>query len=166
MRLTYLAAMALLLATPAAAQDRLVDVAIPEGVAQIMREEGYKAVVKTRENGSIHIEGAQGKWTFEVDFYSCHLVKGCESLQFYAWYKREPGYTLERINLWNSSKRFLKVAIDKDDNLETTMDVSLVGKTTYANFADTLDWWSVMSSDLFDFLDKKPDAETKPPAKP
>ncbi|MCH7863464.1 MAG: multicopper oxidase domain-containing protein, partial [Proteobacteria bacterium] len=29
------------------------------------------------------------------------------------------------------------------------MDVTTVGKVSYANFADTIDWWSSMTGDLF-----------------
>lgn len=157
----------LLWGAPAAAQDRLIESMIPEAVAQVMREEGYTAELKKAEDGTRYMSVKRDKWTFNVNFYACDLVKGCESLQFYTWYKRNPGDTLERINEWNAGKRFMKVAIDKDGDLEATMDVSLLGKMTRANLADVLDWWDVMTAEMIKFFPdpvdgKAPAAADKP----
>ncbi len=64
--------------------------------------------------------------------------------------------------------RFIKAAIDKDGDLATYMDVTSLGKTTYANFADAIDWWSVMSGEVSKFLDQEEEKAGKPaaPAKP
>ncbi len=158
------AALLLLWAVPAAAQDRLVESTIPEAVAQVMREEGYTVELKKTDEGKPYFTAKRGEWTFTVQFYDCDLVKGCQSLQFYTWFKRNPGDTLERINEWNAGKRFMKVAVDKDGDLEATIDVSLLGKMTRANLADVIDWWAVMVGEFGKFF---PDpADSKPEAVP
>jgi hypothetical protein len=151
------------IAGSAAAQDRVLDLAYPQAVADTLKEEGYKAEVKKHKDGTTYIESAANGATFTVEFFGCDLVKGCASAQFFAWYEKKPWYSLDMANRWNANKRFIKIVIDKDGDLSTFMDVSTFGKVTYANFADSIDWWSVMSGELAKFLDEE-EAKAAPPA--
>jgi hypothetical protein len=157
MRGIGLAAGAALLLTvqPVWAQDRVVDISKPESVAKLLQEEGYKAELKKNDAGEPYISSAANGSSFTIEFYGCEPGEGCTSMQFFAWYKKEPWYSPELANRWNAGKRFIKAAIDKDGDLATYMDVTALGKTTYANFADTIDWWSVMTGELFKFLDEE-----------
>lgn len=159
---TAAAAASMLVAAPAWSQDRVVDISSPEAVAKLLQEEGYKAELKKNQEGEPYIASASNGSSFTVEFYGCEPGKGCSSLQFYAWYKKEPWYSIEMANRWNADKRFIKAAIDKDGDLATYMDVTALGKTTAANFADTIDWWSVMTGELFKFLDEE-EAKLKKP---
>ncbi|MGK6355314.1 YbjN domain-containing protein [Sphingomonas sp. DT-207] len=145
---------ALLLIDPAAAQERIVDISTPEGVAKVLLEEGYKAEIKKNDDGDPFILSAANGSSFTIEFYGCEKDV-CTSAQFFAWYKKEPWYSVELVNRWNAEKRFIKAAIDKDGDFATYMDVTTLGKTTYANFADTIDWWSVMSGEVSKFLDEE-----------
>ncbi len=142
------------LTAPANAQETLIDLTQPRAVVQAMQDAGYKAALKKDEKGEPYIESAANGSNFTIQFYGCKNATDCPSLQFYSWYKKEPWYTVELANRWNIAKRFIKAMIDKDGDLATTFDVTTAGKTTVANFADAIDWWSVMSGELFDFLDK------------
>ena len=53
------------------------------------------------------------------------------------------------------SKRFLKIAVDKDGNLNEYMDFTGIGKTTYANFVDIVDWYETMDAELGKFVAAK-----------
>src|SRR6218665_1992513 len=140
-------------AVPAAAQDQLVDAAQPSAFAEVLQQEGYKAALKKSEDGKPFIESAANGESFTVNFSECNPVKGCDAAQFYTWYKKQPWFDAELANRWNDDKRFLKISIDKEGDLSVFLDVSLKGKLTYANLADVIDWWSVMTADLDKFLD-------------
>lgn len=162
MRRIMLVGLLAIAASPAAAQDRLIDVSKPETVVQVLQEEGYKAALKKHEDGSVYIESAANGSTFTVEFMNCAPDKGCGSAQFFAWYKKKPWFTPEFANRWNAKMRFIKAAIDKDGDLSSYMDVSTLGKTTYANFVDTIDWWTALSADLFKFVEEEEAKAAKP----
>jgi hypothetical protein len=149
---------------PAAAQqsDKLIDISRPENVVQAMKAAGYKADLQTSKDGDPFIASEANDSAFTIQFYGCKPDAGCTSLQFFAWYKREPYFSVAMTNKWNAEKRFLKVAIDKDGDLSTFMDISSVGKATQANFADMIDWWETMSGELFSFMDAEEAAAKKP----
>ncbi|WP_136162238.1 YbjN domain-containing protein [Sphingomonas flavalba] len=159
-----LIAIAVMVAVPggAAAQaqtradrERPIDVSRAEVVANAVRDAGYKAELKHNEKGDPYIVSAANGAPFIIEFYGCRPDSGCSSLQFYSWYRKEPGFTLDMVNEWNAGKRFLKAYIDKEGDLGATMDVTTIGRMTQANFADALDWWAVMSADLATFIDKR-----------
>jgi len=143
---------------PAAAQQkgdpaRMVDLSRPENVAKLLQEAGYKAELKKHDNtGDPFIASAANGSPFTIEFYDCSPAKGCTSLQFFSWYSKKPYYSIPMTNRWNAQKRFLRIVIDKDGDLSTWMDISTIGKVSFSNFADTIDWWQSMSGDLFTFL--------------
>jgi hypothetical protein len=150
--LKILVAMSILVAAPAVAQTRTVDGTDPANIVSAFQAAGYKALLDKRDNGDPYISSAANGSNFSVEFYGCENGRNCSSLQFYAWYKKKPFYTEALANDWNRQKRFLKAYIDKDGDLATTLDVTTTGALGAENFADTLDWWSVMTAELFKFL--------------
>jgi hypothetical protein len=143
-------------AMPAAAQKgdpaRMVDIARPEEVVKLLQGEGYPAELKKHEDGGPFISSSANGSPFTIEFYDCNAARGCTSMQFFSWYAKKPHYSTAMANRWNVAKRFLKVAIDKDGDLSTWMDIPTVGKVSQAHFADTVDWWKSMTRDLFVFL--------------
>ena len=74
---------------------------------------------------------------------------------------------MELANEWNATKRFLKVAIDKDGDLAEYMYGTAIGRTSYANFLDSVAWFATMDGALAKFLSEKRDkAEAAATAKP
>lgn len=139
-------------AVQAAAQDRLLDLRQPTIVADALRQAGYKAELKTNSKGEPYIESGANGSSFTIEFYNCTGLVNCTSYQFASWYKPDPVFTLAFANEWNLTKRFLKIAVDKDGNLNEYMDFTATGKTTYANFADIVDWYQTMDSSLAKFI--------------
>ncbi|URW76460.1 YbjN domain-containing protein [Sphingomonas donggukensis] len=150
-----MAAMAAAVAQPALAQDKLFDATDPATLTEAMKTAGFKAELKTNDKGEPYINSAANGSPFTIEFYGCEKAKACPSFQFYAWYKKDPLYTLALVNEWNAAKRFLKLRIDTDGDLAMSMDVTSVGKLTQANFADWVDWYQVMDSELDKFLTEK-----------
>lgn len=158
MRTMMMTMAALIVGAPAMAEDRVIDIRQPDVVAAAVREAGYKAELKTDKDGEPLITSAANGSTFTIYFYGCTKGKDCGSLQFFSWYKADAIFTPAFINEWNATKRWIKIAIDKDGDLSMYMDVTSVGKTTYANFADAFDWYTVMDSEFSKFLAAKRDA--------
>ncbi len=146
---------AMLWATPVLAQDKLFDPTKPDQVATALRDAGYKAELKTNAKGEPFISSAANGNTFSIEFYGCTGLTDCSSFQFFSWYKKEPLFDHAFTNDWNARKRFLKAAIDKDGDLSLYLDVAGVGKMTQAAFADWVDWYQVMESDLVKFIAEK-----------
>jgi hypothetical protein len=144
----------------AAAPDKVLDLRQPSVVADALREAGFKAAMKTNTRGEPYIESSANGSSFTIEFYNCTRLVDCSSYQFASWYKPDPLFTSAFANEWNLSKRFLKIAVDKDGNLNEYMDFTATGKTTYANFADIVDWYQTMDASLGKFIN-----ERKNPAK-
>jgi hypothetical protein len=158
-------AMAMALSTPAFAADRVVDVSSVDGVAALLREAGYEAEIKVGKNGDSYIESAIGGNDFQVLFYGCKNKVGCDSFDFYSWFKKEPFFSAEMANDWNANNRFLKVAIDSDGDLSEYAYLSTVGKMTYDNFKDYVAWYGSADADLVTFVDKRRKAAAPTAAK-
>ena len=141
-------------AAGAADPDKLLDLRQPSVVADALREAGYKADMKTNAKGEPYIESSANGSSFTIEFYNCTGLVDCTSYQFASWYKADPLFTSAFANEWNVAKRFLKIAVDKDGNLNEFMDFTATGKTTYANFADIVDWYQTMDASLAKFIDE------------
>lgn len=151
--LAFVAAMTL--PASAMAADRVVDVSSVQGVAALMREAGYKAEIKMGKDGTSYIVSGVNGNSFNIDFYGCTNDKECTSFDFYSWDKKEAFFSPALANEWNASKRFLKVAIDKDGDLSEYLSVSTLGNMTLDNFKDYIDWFASMEGDLAKFLAEK-----------
>ena len=140
-RIAALAAAASACTLPAAAQ--IINARDPERVAEILRKEGFQAKVDPAKEGEdpIITSSAAGS-TFGIYFYNCEAGKNCQSVQFYAGFKK-PKMDLARINTWNREKRFGRAYIDGDGDAAIEMDVNIEpGGIPRELFVDTLDIWS------------------------
>lgn len=145
----------------ASAEDRIVDTGNIATVAALLQEAGYKAEIKKQDNGETYISSAANGNGFSLYFYGCKNDAGCDSFEFYSYYKKKPYFSYQLANEWNAKKRFLKLVLDKDGDLAEYLYVSALGKMTYANFVDYIDWYAAMDADLNSFLVSK-DPDKKP----
>lgn len=152
LRFLTTAALVAAAAMPVAAQDVLIDGTDPAVIATAVQAAGYKAELTKNAQGEPFIKSAANGDSFTIEFYGCKGEKNCTSFQFFSWFKKEPAFTPALANDWNANKRFIKAAIDKDGDLALYMDVTGVGKMTQANFADALDWFTVMQGEMQKFL--------------
>jgi hypothetical protein len=109
-----------------------------EEMAEIVREEGYAPELDEDSHGDPMIR-------FRVEGYNCLLFfYGVEdgramSLQFRAAFREQ--VPMEKVNEWNRRKRFLKVYLDEDGDVNMDMDVDLEGGVTRAYLAERLRTW-------------------------
>jgi len=158
-------AAAMTVSAPAFAADRIVDVSSVDGVAALMREAGYKAEIKVGKDGDSYIESAIGGNDFQILFYGCKNKVGCDSFDFYSWFKKEPFFSTDMANEWNANNRFLKVAIDSDGDLSEYAYISTIGKMTYDNFKDYITWYGSTDADLVKFVAERRKAAAAAAAK-
>src|SRR3546814_316727 len=111
------------------AEDPMLDLRKPDAIAHALQQAGYKAEIRTDSKGKTYISSAANGQNFSIQFYDCG-DDGCNSLQFYTWYKKQDYFSPALTNDWNAHKRFRKVAIDDDGDLSEYLDVSAVGGMT------------------------------------
>lgn len=109
-----------------------------EEMAEIVREEGYTPELGCDSRGDPMIR-------FRVEGYNCLVFfYGVEdgralSLQFRAAFREK--VPIEKVNEWNRRKRFLKVYLDEDLDINMDMDVDLEGGVTREYLAERLRTW-------------------------
>lgn len=155
---TTIAAAALALLPATASAQALVDLGDVKTVAGLLMQAGYKAEIKTGKTGAPYIASASNGNEFTLTFYNCQKETACESFDISSWYKKAPYFSAAMANEWNAKKRFLKIAIDEDGDLVEYLYVSAIGKGTFKNFADYIDWYTAMDGELSKFLREKKDA--------
>lgn len=139
------------LAAPAWAEDVLLDLSTAEKVQAAVQGAGYKAELEKNDDGSFYILSAANGESFTIDLTDCKMLK-CNGLSFQSYYKPEPLFTAEFTNKWNSEKRFLKVSVNGKGELREWLDVTTLGKLTKENFADVIDWYVSMDTELAKFV--------------
>lgn len=116
----------------------------PRQIATLIQNEGYKAVVGEDSYGYPKISGRMSRSNYSVYFFGCDSSKGCNSIQFSAGYNLNTPLTLDKVNAWNSTKRFAKVHLNSKGLPVIRMDVNTDYGVTADNLADTLDYWRLI----------------------
>jgi hypothetical protein len=143
-----LAAPAAFAADPAPCGSGLVCASNPRSVADAVIAAGYKAQLTKDDIGDPRIESAASGYKFNIFFYDCEENKACAALQFNISFADDGKNTLAMVNDWNRKKRFMQMSVLPDKSLRVSYDVTTKGGMTAANFADVVDWWSVMLGEL------------------
>src|SRR3546814_1300687 len=89
----------------------MLDLRKPDAIAHALQQAGYKAEIRTDSKGKTYISSAANGQNFSIQFYDCG-DDGCNSFQFYTWYKKQDYFSPSLTKDWNAHKRLLKVAID------------------------------------------------------
>ena len=114
-------------------------------VAKVLQDKGYKAIVKTDDDGDPEVVSATEGTEFVVFFYGCNHGTRCPSLTFQAHFDTTHPTSTEDVNTWNMNKRFLKAWLNTDKTLYAEMDVEASqGFTTEALAADFDTWFAFM----------------------
>ncbi|ARS25910.1 YbjN domain-containing protein [Sphingomonas sp. KC8] len=133
-----------------------------DGFVRILQDAGYRARLKTHDDGSRFIESAAGGTNFSINFNDCEGESGCTSLRFLAWWTRPASMDLTAINGWNNGYRFARATIDGDDDLVLDYYITLVGGVPAANFLDSFDWWATLLADFDKYMDEKAAGKAAP----
>lgn len=128
-----------------------------EGLAEIVREAGYKALVKSREEGGetykgeAYIETAQSGWKTFITFFNKTKDGKYTSFRFGLWLNNDKGeFSLTKMNEFNTNWRFAKITIN-DNSLLLQMDVSLVGGVSREHLIARVTLWDNLLGNYGDF---------------
>ncbi|MCZ8170988.1 MAG: YbjN domain-containing protein [Novosphingobium sp.] len=134
----------------------MVCAADPATVAAALMEAGYRAKPGKMDNGAPMISSAAAGYNYDVFFSGCTDNKACKSLTFSVTFTDDDQVnSAELANEWNAGYRFSTMAFNKDKTLSVTYDVTTVGGINKANFADVIEWWSIILGDLRVFFNTR-----------
>ena len=125
------------------AQAQMVRAQDPDSVAEALQAAGYAAQMGTDQVGDPMITSGVGGTTFQIFFYNCTDHRECATVQFHSGYDLNDPVSLERINEWNSSQRFGRAYLDREDDPILEMDVDLDdGGVSRLLFIDNIEFWA------------------------
>jgi hypothetical protein len=127
-------------APPLEAQD-LIGANDPEGLAELIRSQGFQARLDKDGSGDPLIRSAAGGGDFQIEFYGCTQNRNCKTLRLYAGYDLQNGSTLEKINEWNTDKRFASAYLDDEDDPFLQMDINTEGGISPLALETSLEIW-------------------------
>jgi hypothetical protein len=126
-----------------------------ENFAAVLREQGYKAQVKSTTDGTRYIDSAANGVFFTLTFADCNLKAGCSTLRYVASWERPEKFTPLQANEWNAGFKLARAAVDAEDYVILDYYLSLKGGVTNENFLDSFDWWTLLLTDFRKFMDGK-----------
>lgn len=137
----FVAALAAAWAIPASAEP--VQAQNPKSVLKALQDAGYPGVLATDKVGDPLINTGVSGTSIQIFFYNCTDHKDCATVQFNSGYDLAQPVSLERINQWNSSQRFGRAYLDKENDPILQMDVDLDdGGMSPLLFIDNIEFFS------------------------
>ena len=137
----YAIAIALAVISTAAPAKDLPDSGMTaEEVTAWLLNAGYQAKIVTDQSGKITISSAADGIEFHVAFYDCH-DRRCGSIQFFAGFDTKGALSPQKINQWNTTKRWARGYVDNTNDPWIEMDVDLSPGGTYEILKDEFATW-------------------------
>ncbi len=116
----------------------------PDEMAQLMSQYGWPAHIAKGADGGPIINSRIAGVKFDVRFFECQSGR-CRDIQFaVGWSNAQPPtVTLDKVNAWNGSHRFLRTYLTPDHALWAVMDARIARGST-ANVEENLVLWQAM----------------------
>lgn len=128
----------------------LLDIGTPDTVVQLVQDAGFRAQLKTLDDGHKFIESSANGMKFQIHFYGCTAENtGCELLVFTAGFDFAEAQDEEIVSDWNFT-RFTKAYLDKEGDPYIQLPVNILYGVTHDNFKDTLVWFT---NEMGSFMD-------------
>lgn len=138
-------AAAIFLSGPADAAD-LIDATDPGAIRDIASGFGSAKLSKD-DLGDPLIEGRMEGLLYYVFFYGCQDGERCSAIQFSASFE-DAEVDFEKMNAWNSGKRFGSAFLDEDGDAALQYDLNLAYGVSRDNLDDTFDYWKVVMGEF------------------
>ena len=138
-------------AAPLAA--RTLDASDPIGIAEYLRDQGYRAQVGRDSYDDPMIETAAAGVNYSIYFYGCSDNRDCQDLQFSAGFDIDGRISPEGINTWNREKLTGKAYVDDEGDPFLELFIPGVTDMREAAFDRTLARWTSSLEDFLDFID-------------
>lgn len=148
--LPLLLAASLLGAAPAPAAPLPQGGITPQQMVEIMTRHGLPATLTRDSNGVQIITSRAVNVNFDVYFYECR-DGSCRDIQFAAGWSNATGATPDRINEWNTTKRFIRVYW-KPGNVVWAEQDARISRGTTENVEEYLALWPEMLGEFKSFM--------------
>jgi hypothetical protein len=124
---------------------------VPQDMAKLLQKWGYRAEIKSDQQGDPEIVSTLDGLTYVIFFYDCN--KGapgkCLSYQFWAGFRDlSPPITLEKLNDWNERQRWTTCSTEGTGRVRLKMSVNPRGALLEENFRNWLTWWQRSLADF------------------
>lgn len=140
-KLAAAAALAALGTGPLLAQT--VSATRPDSIAAVLKARGLPTELRQPEDGNPFIKSAFDDMPFLIALMNCNDDRqDCKTVQFYFGFNDRKGFSLEKLNEWNRTKRFARAYRDDENDPVLVMDVDTdKGGVPQAVFNENLDVW-------------------------
>jgi hypothetical protein len=138
----------------ATSQQEVILSVNPDEMAKILQDIGYRAEILKNNEGKRRIRTRIGGWNVTLNFYSCDDKENCKSIGLRAFFENEKKKGAQFANEWNREKRFTKVYIDKDNDVNIEFDVLFRDGVTKGNLRAYLDVYEDQLKDFVEALKK------------
>jgi hypothetical protein len=123
----------------------------PQDMANLLQKWGYRAELKTDQQGEPEIVSAVEGTTFVLFFYDCNRggTGKCLSYQFWAGFRDlNPPITLQKLNDWNEKQRWTTCSTEGTGRVRLKMSVNPRGTLLETNFRNWFNWWQRSLTDF------------------
>ncbi len=124
----------------------------PNTIAEIIKDEGFRAGIKSDSSGNPRITSTSQGVRFSIYFYGCENGRNCDSIQFQAGFDFNDPQPADVVLRWNREKRFTRAVLTDNGDPIIRLDVNLDGGVTRANFQDTFDIWTILLGQFRDHI--------------
>ncbi|MBX3484257.1 YbjN domain-containing protein [Phenylobacterium sp.] len=120
-------------------------------IAAWMSSNGYKAKVETQD-GEAYVDAETNGLNFSVDLYDCDKGR-CRAVQFtVSFEKNKDTPSLQQMNDWNATKRYLKGYVSSKGDAVFQFDVNVDPGGTWEALEDDLDVFVGFMGDVTAFV--------------
>ena len=149
LNLATVLAIALTTAAPAGAETLTAQGVTREKMVAIMIRHGLPARIDKDSKGNVIVKSRIIDINYDVYFFDC-TDAGCREIQFAAGWSDSKA-SQDRINEWNTTKRYLR-AYSKPGNVIWAEQDAILGRGTTDNIEDYLTTWGTMLVQFKEFM--------------
>jgi hypothetical protein len=135
-------------------QQEVILSVTPDEMAKILQDIGYRAEILKNNEGKRRIRTRIGGWNVTLNFYSCDDKENCKSIGVRSFFENEKKRSAQWANEWNREKRFTKVYIDKDNDVNIEYDFLFRDGVTKGNVRAYFDVYEDQLKDFVEALKK------------
>jgi len=137
------AMVALAAGTAAPAYAEMVSPHDPQAIIGILQGLDTGPELVQPDDGDPYIKASRDGMTFLVLLMNCNdSHRDCATVQYYTGFNDRKGYSLERLNEWNRTKRFARAYRDNENDPVLEMDVDMdFSGLPRANVEESLKVW-------------------------
>jgi hypothetical protein len=137
---------------PALAQDPRTGGVTANEVSTWFNRGGFKAEVEpdTTTPGDQMVATTTDGVSVDIFLYQCAGEgdeRRCQSIQYVTGWAPQPTFTLQKVNAWNASNRYIKAYLTADGSLYGEYDVDVSPGDSYETLNHSLaDWRAILAS--------------------